>query len=290
MTQSSIQALIALLDDPDQSIFEHVRQQLLDIGLPAVKELESSWEEKDYGPEFLSRVELLIHDIQFDATKKDLTAWFDSADRDLFTASLIVARYQFPGLNEAFIRDFIDKVRKDCWLELNPHMTAYENVRVLNRIFFDKYHFKGNSDNYTSVHNSYLNTVVESRKGNPLSLSIIYSIVAQQLGLPVYGVNLPNHFILAYMDEHGTSKYISNANGHGVLFYINAFSKGTLFQEDEISQFLKGLNLPDSPSFYEPCSNSEIIRRMITNLVAGYQQMGKMDKVEELLELRALLD
>ena len=133
-------------------------------------------------------------------------------------------------------------------------------------------------------------TVIESRKGNPLSLSLIYSIIAQKLELPIYGVNLPNHFILAYMDNNGTNLFMSNGNEYGVLFYINTFSKGSIFQKEDIQQFLQSIQVTPDASHFQPCSNSDIIRRMLTNLIAAFQQVGSHEKVNELCELRSLLD
>lgn len=286
----SLQALIALMDDPDEQIFAHVRDRLLEYGPDAIHYLETSWEERDLGLLFQSRIEAIIHEIQFEECKRQLTNWYDGSSKDLLKGAIIIAKYQYAGLDDTIVTNFIEQLRRDCWLELNPNMTAYETARILNKVFFGSYGFKGNSKNFNSPVNSYINSVIETRKGNPLSLSLIYSIVAQQLGLPIYGVNLPNHFILAYMDELGTNQYLSEANEHGVLFYINTFSRGSLFQKDDIDQFLDGLNLPHNRSNYEPCSNSDIIRRMITNLISAFQQVGNVEKVEELIELRGLLD
>jgi regulator of sirC expression with transglutaminase-like and TPR domain len=132
--------------------------------------------------------------------------------------------------------------------------------------------------------------VIESRKGNPLSLSLIYSIIAQSLDLPVYGVNLPNHFILAFMDENGSSLFLPEKNEYGVLFYINPFSKGSILDDKAIKEFLDGLKLPHTREYFEPCSNSAILRRMLTNLISSFQQVGNLEKVDELTELRDLLD
>jgi regulator of sirC expression with transglutaminase-like and TPR domain len=168
-------------------------------------------------------------------------------------------------------------------------MTAFEVVGVLNKIIFGQYGFSGNSSNYHASSNSYLNNVIETKKGNPLSLSIIYSVIAQQLNLPIYGVNLPNHFVLAYMDENGANQYISNGNEYGVLFYINAFSRGSILQKEDITEFLKSIQAYPESFHYQPCSNSDIIRRMLTNLIASFQQVGNAEKVNELCELRAIL-
>jgi regulator of sirC expression with transglutaminase-like and TPR domain len=129
---------------------------------------------------------------------------------------------------------------------------------------------------------------MESKQGNPLTLCVIYSIIAQSLDMPVYGVNLPNHFILAYMDEDNINPFINTDNIHGALFYINAFSKGSIFNEQEIKAFLKGLNKPATREHFEPCSNSAILIRMLTNLITSFQEAGSAKKVQELTQLRDL--
>ncbi|MCC6701381.1 MAG: transglutaminase family protein [Fluviicola sp.] len=278
------------MEDPDEQIFAHVRDRLLEYGPDAIQYLETSWEEQDFGLLFQSRIEALIHEIQFEECKRQLSGWYASTSKDLLKGAIIIAKYQYPGLDEKAIFDFVERMRRDCWLELNPNMTAFESVGVINKIFFGQYGFKGNASNYNSPLNSYINTVIETKKGNPLSLSILYSVVAQQLELPIYGVNLPNHFILAYMDDNGISQFLSNSNEYGVLFYINTFSKGSLFQKDDIDQFLNSIQQTPEPGHFQPCSNSDILRRMLTNLISSFQQVGHAEKVTELIELRTLLD
>jgi regulator of sirC expression with transglutaminase-like and TPR domain len=287
---NSLHALIALMDDPDEQVYAHVRNRVLEIGPEAIQQLQTSWEESDFGLFFQSRIENLIHEIQFEACKTDLTTWYASSSKDLLKGALIVAKYQYPGLDEKSVMDSIERMRRDCWLEINPNMTAFEAVRIINKVIFEQYGFVGNSKNYNSSNNSYINTVIESRKGNPLSLSLIYSIIAQKLELPIYGVNLPNHFILAYMDNNGTNLFMSNGNEYGVLFYINTFSKGSIFQKEDIQQFLQSIQVTPDASHFQPCSNSDIIRRMLTNLIAAFQQVGSHEKVNELCELRSLLN
>lgn len=287
---NSLHALIALMDDPDEQVYAHVRDRVLEIGPEAIQQLQTSWEESDLGLLFQSRIENLIREIQFEACKTDLTTWYASSSKDLLKGALIVAKYQYPGLDEQSVLDYIERMRRDCWLEINPNMTAFEAVRIINKVIFEQYGFVGNSKNYNSSNNSYINTVIESRKGNPLSLSLIYSIIAQKLELPIYGVNLPNHFILAYMDNNGTNLFMSNGNEYGVLFYINTFSKGSIFQKEDIQQFLQSIQVTPDASHFQPCSNSDIIRRMLTNLIAAFQQVGSHEKVNELCELRSLLD
>ncbi len=286
----SVQALVKLIDDPDETIFSHVRDALINKGPEVIPLLESSWENEDYGLLFQSRIENLIHEIQYKSVLVDLQQWINNSHKDLLEGALIIARYQYPNLDEDQVRSFVQKVRKDIWLEINAHQTAYEKVRVFNKIFYGNYGFTGNSKDFHSPLNSCINTVIETKKGNPLSLSLLYSIIAQSLDLPIYGINLPNHFVLAYLDEDNLNPFINTSNQHGVLFYINAFARGGIFDELEIKEFLKGLKKPELREYFEPCSNSAILARMLTNLINAFQQSGNAEKVNELMDLRNLFD
>lgn len=288
--EKSIQALVQLIDDPDENIFFHVRDELINIGEQAIPFLEDSWEKENYGLIFQSRIEQLIHDIQFNNVKTKLEHWIAAPDKDLLEGALIINEYQYPNLDENVLREKIQKIRKDIWLELNDYQTAYEKVRVFNKIFYGRYEFAGNSKDYHSPLNSFISTVLETKKGNPLTLSLLYSVIAQSLDMPIYGVNLPNHFILVHLDENGTKASFNEGNEHGALFYINAFSRGGIFDDNEIKAYLNGINKPSTREYFEPCSNSEILVRMLTNLINSFQQIGNKEKVDELIKLRALFD
>ncbi|MEN9700554.1 MAG: hypothetical protein RLZZ301_1752 [Bacteroidota bacterium] len=287
--ETTIQALVRLIDDPDEGVFEHVRDQLMQFGEAAIPLLESSWENEYYGLLFQNRIEHLIHSIQYESVRQQLQQWLDSPEKDLLKGAIIVARYQYPGLDEQLISEAIQAIRRDIWLELNDHQTAFEQVKIFNRIFFGVHQFHGDNKQYHSPMNSFINNVLESRKGNPLSLCLIYSIVAQSLDIPIFGVNLPNHFVLAYMDDKHSNFAIQQQNEYGVLFYINVFNRGSIFDQSEITTFLEGLNLAQERSYFEPCSHTAIIKRMLTNLISSFQQVGNAEKVHELMQLRDLL-
>lgn len=290
MQSSSIQALVSLVDDPDDQIFEHVRGELIKCGSTAIPYLESTWETDLFGNKHHERIDQIIQEIQFEEIKKELKNWLESPEKDLIKGACIVTKYQFNDLDETEILNSIQNIRRDIWLELNDNQTAFEKVKIFNKIFFAHHLFEGDKDDFLSPANSFINQVLESRKGNPLSLSLIYSVIAQSLDLPIYGVNLPNHFVLAHMDTNGVHASNDQENEFGVLFYINTYAKGTIFDSSEIKEFLSNLNVPHSREFFEPCSNTAIIRRMLTNLIAGYQQNGNGKKVTDLTELRSLLD
>jgi regulator of sirC expression with transglutaminase-like and TPR domain len=280
----NIRAMIRLLDDPDSDIYNHVSGELVAIGRDVVPLLEEAWSGA-FDPLLQERIETIVHKIQFDTLKHDLTSWAVSGATDLLAGALLIARYQYPDLDEDKVRATLNKIRKDIWLELNEHLTPQEQVLIINKVLFDIHGFTGNTANFHAPQNSFINTVLESRKGNPLLLSVIYSILAQQLDIPIFGVNLPEHFILAYQDVRGNSSVEYTYPEAGILFYINAFSKGNIFGKQDIDIFLKKLDLKYNRIFYEPCSNIDMIRRLLRNLAFSWQKLGEPGKVDEVNEL-----
>ncbi len=279
---AEIDALVKLLDDPDEEVFSHVQGKLLEYGNDVITYLETAWEQS-LDTLLQERIENIVHAIQFTNVKEDLNLWYQSGAFDLIQGALILNRYQFPDLNEQAIISQIEEIKTEVWLGLQYEMSSIEKIKLINHVFYNQFGFSGNTKNHHDPQNSYLNQVLESKKGNQISLAIIYATIAQKLDIPVYGVNLPQHFILGYIDETNKDKE------YDVLFYINAFNKGAIFGKHDVDQFLRQLNLEPQPGFYTPCSNAEIIRRVIRNLISAYEKLGAMEKAEELKELQEIL-
>ena len=280
---TEIKALVKLLDDTDPEVFEQVEKRLLEHGTSVIHFLETEWE-KSLDTLLQERIENIVNQIQFNTVKEDLKLWYQSGAFDLLQGALVVNRYQYPDLDEQKVINQLEEIKREIWTSLQHEMSSVEKIKLINHIFYNIHGFKGNTKNHHDPQNSYINQVLETKKGNQISLAIIYATIAQKLDIPVYGVNLPQHFILGYIDESKRGEH-----EFGVLFYINAFNKGAIFGKHDVDQFLRQLNLQPLPGFYAPCSNVEIIRRIIRNLISAYENLGSEEKVQELKELQDIL-
>ena len=280
---SEVNSLIRLLDDPDSEIYDHVHQKLLSYGVEAIQYLESAFEQA-FDSIQQERIANLVHEIQFSTLKTDLQLWHQGGSFDLLQGILIINRYQYPDLDEQKVINQVEAIKRDIWLQMMNEASPVEQIKLMNHVFYSIHGFSGNTTNHRDPQNSFISQVLETKKGNQISLAIIYSIIAQKLDIPVYGVNLPQHFILAYLDESQETEFEG-----GILFYINAFNKGFIFGRRDVDMFLKQLNLKFDKQFYEPCSNADIIKRVIRNLISAYEHLGSSEKVDELNELLELL-
>ncbi|KPK79142.1 MAG: hypothetical protein AMS27_18320 [Bacteroides sp. SM23_62_1] len=272
-----LQALITLLEDPNEDIFKMVSSSILEHGPAVIPELEKAWE-NSADQVYQERLENLIQKIQKDYTMKDLKIWIKSDSEDLLEGAWLIARFQFPDLGYHEVNEPLERIKNDVWLELNENLTALEKIKVINHIFFEIHGFSKNTSNFYNPQNSYINQVIEKKRGNPISIAILYLIIAQKLGLPVFGVNLPKNFILAYRDDHGLMDLFSDQR-ENILFYINPYNKGTILGRKEIEYFLQQQQLKPQRSYFLPCTNLEIIKRIVYNLINSYERLGYQDKV-----------
>jgi regulator of sirC expression with transglutaminase-like and TPR domain len=275
MTDNELKALVSLLDDEDDQIVSEIEGKIRTLGKDVIPYLEREWE-STFNPTLQRRIEDLIHVLQFQVLKERLQQWYTSDDQDLLTGLWLVSTYQYPDLELTKLRQDLEQIYYEAWLEFRPDLFPFDQVKLINSVFFNKLKFGANTKNFHSPGNSLINIVLETRKGNPISLCVIYMMVAQKLKLPVFGVNLPNLFILTYKDEK-------------VQFYINAFNRGLIFSRQDIENYINELRLTPQDSFFEPCSNLEIIRRTLRNLVMSFDKMGEHAKAEEAKELLLII-
>jgi regulator of sirC expression with transglutaminase-like and TPR domain len=276
MQDKEFKALVSLLDDDDDQIVSHVVEKIKSLGQEVIPFLEQEWE-NNFNPHVQRRIEELIHGLQYELLKDRLKKWYESEDQDLLTGMWLVATYQYPDIELIKLKQELEQIYYETWLEFKPDLYPFDQIKIINSVLFNKLKFGANTKNFHSPGNSMINVVLETRKGNPISLCVIYMLVAQKLKMPVYGVNLPNLFILTYNDEKNTH------------FYINAFNRGLIFSKQDIENYINELHLAPQRSFFESCSNLEIIRRVLRNLIMSFDKMGEHAKAEEAKELLLII-
>ena len=276
-----IAALVTLLDDPDSSVHNPVIERLIEHGEPAVKVLEHTWE-VSANISLQERIENVILLIQRGVIKKELKDWADCRGDQLIYSAYLIAKSQYPDLQFSEIEDRIGGLRSQIWLEMNDKLTAMEKVRLVNHFLFTEHKFNRSIRGVHSPQLFLVNHVLDTRKGLPVSLSVIYAAVASQLELSVYCVDLPHNFLLCYHDP----TYLDDPDG--IMFYINPYSQGTILGRSEVEHFLKEQNLELKQEYMQPCSNIETIERLAEGLRFAYSASRMEDKasfMEELIEL-----
>lgn len=284
MNDTRLDSLITLLDDPDESVFKLVLQEMLKEGISIVDRLEHIWETS---MEELTqrRIEVIIQQLQLNDTQEKIKNWANQENIDLFEGIFLISRYQYPGLKLKSIQSQLDKIKKDVWLELKNSLTSLEKITLLNHIFFSQYKFKIDKENIEAPQNCYINKVLETRKGNPVSITILYIIIARSLGLPVYYIDFDSSPLAGYFDKDIARLAHGDDNSNPILFYINTSNKGAIIGPKEVDYLKHNGDHSQQKQRPEPCSDRFVIKRLIEKLIDDYQLSGQSEKIDYLKDI-----
>lgn len=267
MNPGKLNSLINLIDDPNNEVYEIASTNLINAGESVIQELEDALLQ-EVDEIFQTRVKNIISQIHIEKTTKELEAWVKNGAINLLEGVSLIAKSRFYDIDTGSVKEQIIKIAKDIWIEINPKQDPLEHIRIFNHIILEKYGLEGNRANYIDPFNFYINKVLEVRRGSPILLSIIYIAIAQELSIPIYGVNLPGNFVLAY----NNSEIIDFHNSGTPKYYINPFNSGKIFKKDEIDKYLKQHKLKEKQEYYNACDNIKIIKQLINDLKFIYKK------------------
>lgn len=282
-----ISALLTLIDDPDEDVFQTVSEKILSFGKEIIPNLENLWENIS-NEETQERIEHLIHRVHFRDLTQEFIDW-KNGGCDLLTGAILVAKYHYPDLNPGQIRLEIEKIRRNTWLELNSYLTAMERINVLNSILFNYYKHKAVDISYESPDPFLINKTLESRKGNAISNGIIYLVLCEMLDIPVKAVNIPRQVILAYFEDAGDLFNDSTALSEDILFYIDPIN-GQMYSHNDIENYFKRVSVPPVPTYFKPLPNKRVIQFLLEELSKCFDNLNNQYKMDELRQLASMLD
>jgi regulator of sirC expression with transglutaminase-like and TPR domain len=175
----------------------------------------------------------------------------------LLEAAVSIGHIQAPEMD---VQGVLSQV--DAWLVRLRRRVASDaaplaRLLALNQFFYKDLGFGGNLNDYYATGNSYIHALLESRRGIPISMAVVWLELAQGIGLNAAGVSFPGHFLIK----------ISLPMGQAVIDPLT----GQSFSGEKLSEMLEPYRL--SPDFEVPMGlylqaapAREILARMLRNL------------------------
>lgn len=259
-TVAQQKALEALLDDPSPTVRSALLAQFVQHGRESVDLLR-------YFASQPNRVLALhavsyLRELNFSDPVSEFRGFIRSLNYELETGALLLSRTVNPDLDVGASCLRLDAMGARCRQLIAEPATAREKCRVLNRVLFHEYGLRGNTDHYTDPLNSYLDQVLLRRKGIPISLSIVYLLVAERAGLTLSAVGLPGHFMVGCYEEQ-------------VPFFIDPFNAGVFLNAGEVFALLRSGSVSVSVSDLAPTPVREVLCRCCRNLVTHYTAVAE---------------
>ena len=162
---NEIHALIQLLDDPDEGVCRHVREQLLAKGAEVLPALLESRESHAQCEEHERRMDELVDGLHGAFVHQGLRDWFDSGAESALEGALWVHKAADPLLDMDQLREDYNTLKRNVWLELNEELTALEQVRILNHILYDAEEFTNAKSGQPDPSQALLGEVMAQKRG-----------------------------------------------------------------------------------------------------------------------------
>ncbi len=279
-----ISALFTLLDDPDEEVYSTISEKIISFGRNIIPDLESLWENTP-NEAIQERIELLIQKLHFNDLYTEFDLW-QKTDADLLRGACICARFHYPDLLNAQVFQEIEKIRKYVWLELNNYLTPLEKTNILSGIIYSYYKIKGIDTDFAHPEHFLINKTLESKTGNVISNGIIYLVLAEMLDIPVYAIQIPRQFILAYFDKQFNPE---DPVSEKILFYIDPLN-GLIYTRKDIQNYFKRISAEPSSLFFEKMSTKGVVKFLLSNFMQCFDNAKDLHKKNQLESLIQLLE
>jgi len=203
-------------------------------------------------------------------------------DIPLFEAALAIGQHIEPELDLELVQEEADMLAAKLLQRLPDDASHVQKLRMLNHYFYNELGFSGNLNDYYLPDNSYLHRVMETRRGIPISLAVLYMELGQQIGLNVQGISFPGHFLMK----------LSVQSGEIVLDPFNGTSLSREDLEERVEPYIVQQEFPDDfqlSAYLQTASPRDILIRMLRNLKALFMQQERWQRLLEIQERLLIL-
>ncbi|OWY22626.1 hypothetical protein C7N43_01625 [Sphingobacteriales bacterium UPWRP_1] len=297
--QFNIPTLLSLLDDDD--IWQQVANDLVKHGHEVVDELRRyCWANRTSLNDIQTeRLEYILKRINFRYVYKKFSEWAKNSEQSLPEALKLLATYVYPTFDDSnnIIENKINRIFEDINIRILLNMSVPNKIEQVNNVIFNVYHFT--VAQHEEMHNYALSYLLSYQKGSQALLTLLYLIITQKLGLPVYPVLLENHLILGALN-HSTGSLERNIAGSGyekrvpysgqLDFFIDPSNKGVKFGKVVIQDFLRNNNLPADDKYFSPCSALQAVYFLLLTFSMTLHAKKDVYGTEEINKLLLVLE
>lgn len=273
-SKPQIDALFHLLEEEDQSIYFAVADKLLSFGNAIIPELKTRLC-KSNNEVYSQKLENILNVFEYRDIKNSLKEWNKSETSDLLLAAIQIAKFEFRDIRDEVILKEIEQMKICTDKSLSRRMKPIDQIKAINKILYQDFRLIGNEVVHTQIDHFLINRVLLNKRGNALTLGIIYLSLCRRLDLPIFAINIPKQFILAYFDNQDSDK----EDFEKILHFIDPIN-GMLFSLPDIERYLSRMKVRRLNNIFHKQSNKQIIGLLLNEIISCYtdSEQGKESK------------
>lgn len=235
---TELKSIVTLLDDTDDFVVEAINKRMLGRGVSVLTDLEVLYnKEKSYRTKGLiaDKIQYLSNEFVLDELGRMVNHEYPDLERGIYLISKLIVT----DIDEIYFKDLLGILIRDLVTEISEEKTALEKMQIFNHIFYHRLLFKCGDYPITRESTTVLTSVLSSRHGVPLSISLTYFLLARCVGLEVYPMCFPGGFVPAYIEKDK------------ILFYMDIFRDGEIFSESRLKYYLENQGVDIDTSAFE---------------------------------------
>jgi regulator of sirC expression with transglutaminase-like and TPR domain len=270
MNLTKVKAIVNLLEDPSSEVQTMMKAQLKQMSMSELVELcEKS---RDINLDISLRLEEVRKEKSFDFCVLELEHLVSSKKIDMESMAIFLSRVIDSSVKAENVKSSLDALTQRCQDYLDTHFDENKG-EVLARFLAVEEGFTGNKKQYYAVGNSSLSCLLETKQALPITLSALYIILGERLGINVKGIAIPAHFIVGIYDEAGA------------VTYVNPFDSGKIMSLDHCRALTRRAGHPFTEEVMEPVDSRPIFLRMLTNLKFIYSREAKKAEAKNIMNI-----
>ena len=255
---AQLAALERLMDDPSPVVRKAVLKGVQAAGTEGLLWLQQLSKDQTLGPYALA---LLTEVRTPESCAQALIHYVQAGDIDLEEACLLLERIQNPKLADGAYKEKLDQLCARTRELIAEPLDVRAKCRLLCRVLYGEEGYRGSQQSFATPESSLLSHVLAERRGIPISLCLIFLLVARRLGLPVEPVGLPGRFMVGVF------------RGKEPL-YIDCYEGGAFRTRAEVQLLLLDNQLPADEAFLLPVTTHQTLARCCRNLVSQFEAQG----------------
>lgn len=258
---TELKSIVTLLDDTDDFVIKAINKRMLGRGASVLSDLEELYNrEKSYKTKGLiaDKIQFLSNEFVLEEFENMLVREYPDLERGIYLISKLIV----PDIDEIYFKDLIGVLIRDLVEEINESKTALEKMQIFNHIFYHRLLFKCGDYPVTRESTTVLTSVLSSRHGIPLSISLVYFLLARCVGLEVYPMCFPGGFVPSYVENDK------------ILFYMDIFREGEIFSESRLKYYLENQGVDIDTSAFEVRDDRTLLLVYLEVLHFMYTQKG----------------
>ncbi|MCM1169402.1 MAG: transglutaminase-like domain-containing protein [Bacteroides sp.] len=227
--QAEIEALVGMLDETDEEIYQTLKEALFSIGEEALPYLEKARMQKE-GSLWQNRIQALMAELQVETACRKLSDWKAEASPNLLRGFYLLSSAFYSDLPWERVCNEFNRLHGDCWLLLGADVSLSRKLALFNNFFFNQCGFRLGTKIVSDYNfaDFFLPNLLNLRQGNDRSLALAYQYLAERNGLPVFLLNLPVVNLLACTTDP------ESVNKDDIRFCIDITHQGSLINRTAV--------------------------------------------------------